>query len=125
MKMTPYSKEMHGKYFDGQKTIGYVRGDIDKHGNMWTSFIPLKVFETAERNAINTYAEKIVNMPCMRSVSELYKFCKGYPEAQSEDQDDKEFFFFAKDGFFAYLVKVICREKDYNFYINAYTLKAN
>ena len=125
MKMMPFNKEKHGRYFDGQKPIGYVRGDIGKNGNMWTSFVPLKLFETAERNALNNYTAKFIDMPCMKSVSELYEFCKGYPEAQTENKDDKEFFFFAKDGFFAYLVKVICREKDYNFYINAYTLKAN
>ena len=125
MKMIPYDKEKHGKYIEGVKPRCYVRGDIDRGGNMWTSFIPLSQIDHAEREALNAYTKKFVDMPCMASVASLYEFCLQYPEAAVGDPEDKTFLFFKKDGFSAYLIKVICREKDYNFYINAYPIKAD
>ena len=123
MKMTPYCEEKHGKYFADQKPCGYVRGDIDARGNMWTSFIPMEQFSYQERDAFNAFTAKFIDMPCMSSVASLYEACKEYPEAQIGDPEDKVFCFFAKDELSAYLIKVICIEKDYNFYINAYRLQ--
>lgn len=123
MKMVPYCEEKHGKYFVDQKPRGYVRGDIDAQGRMWTSYIPVTQISYEERQALNAFTAKFIDLPCMSSVASLYEFCKQYPDAQIGDPEDKSFFFFAKDEFSAYLIKVVCIEKDYNFYINAYRLQ--
>lgn len=123
MKLIPYNKEKDGKYIEGSNPRCYVRGDIDRRGQMWTSFIPLENLELPVREALNSFTDKVINMPCMESVASLYNYCRQFPEAQTDKTDDKVYFFFSKDGFSAYLVKVICRENDYNFYINAYPLK--
>lgn len=123
MRIVPFSDEKHGKYFNGYEACCYVRGDIDAHGNMWTSFVPITLFESARRQALNTFTAKFIDLPCMSSMDSLYEFCRQYPEAQQGDPEDKIFMFFSKDEFSAYLIKVVCIEKDYNFYINAYRLQ--
>lgn len=123
MKMIPYCEEKHGKYFVDQKPRGYVRGDIDANGNMWTSFVPVDSFSYQERDALNAFTAKFIDMPCMTGIASLYEFCMQYPDAQIGDPEDKTFCFFAKDEFSAYLIKVVCIEKDYNFYINAFRLQ--
>ena len=97
MKMIPYNKEKHGKYIEGVSPRCYVRGDIDHNGNMWTSFVPLSQIDHTEREALNAYTKKFVDMPCMESVASLYNFCLQYPEAAFGDPDDKTFLFFKKD----------------------------
>ncbi len=125
MKMIPYCEEKHGKYFADQKPQGYVRGDIDANGNMWTSFVPVDPFSYQERDALNAFTAKFIDMPCMTSVASLYEFCKQYPDAQIGEPEDKAFCFFATDEFSAYCIKVVCIEKDYKFSITAFRLQTD
>lgn len=123
MRMITYCEEKHGKYFAGQKPRGYVYGDIDAHGNMWTSFIPMEEFPRQEREALNAFTAKFINMSCMSDAASLYETCKQYPDAQIGDPENQIFRFFAKDEFSAYLIKIVCTNKDYNFCLDAYRLQ--
>ena len=122
MKIIPYEESKHKKWLDDEKLFGYVRGDIDSHGQMWTAFVPRREVSdySDERKALNDFTAWFVDLPCMDSVASLYEFCKQYPAARVGKEEDKSFQFFAKDEISAYLVYVICIEKTVNFYINAY-----
>ncbi len=123
MKIIPYVSEKHDNYFaDESKQGGYVRGDIDKSNKMWTSYFSLdKTFDyTNNRKSLTTFMDKFVELECMDSVNSLYDFCKQHPEAICGEPNERKFKFFAEDKLNAYLIYIICRENDYNFYVNAY-----
>ena len=122
MKIIPYEESKHKKWLNDEKLFGYVRGDIDSKGHLWTAFIPRTPVSgyCDERNALNKLTEWFINQPFMESVASLYEFCKQYPAARVGKEEDKSFQFYAKDEVSAYLIYVICIEKNVNFYINAY-----
>jgi hypothetical protein len=125
MNIVPYSKKHDVYLADENLKIGYIRGDIDQRGHIWTSLILETSREEYQRKKsdIDKFAAAIVEMPCMDSVLNLYDFCLQYPEARYGGEEDKTFKFFGQDNVCAYYVQLICREKDYNFYIHIFSIR--
>lgn len=123
MKIVSYREEVHDeKFTDENSRMGYVRGDIDKDGRLWTSFISLKkeAGYSNYRNYLNDFMSWFVEQPFILSVDAMRKFCKENADSIFGDHSDQRYRFFAEDELNSYLIFLICRENDYNFYVNAY-----
>ncbi len=126
MELIAYNEELHRKCFENKElSLGYVRGDIDKKGRMWTRYIKNTQgnFDRQGHDALMKFMDEFVELPCMDSIESLYKFASAIDGAKDKDGDGITFTLYADDEYNCYLIRIICTDKDYNFYVNAFCRK--